>query len=367
MNKTSTVFISIHLFFQILFLLVNGSTSWAGNELREFYSGVRCLGMGGACVAVVNDETALIVNPAALGKLRDLYGTIIDPEIESSGNNATMYSTKAYSNPIDLTQVKETADATREKYYHWKGQIFPSIVGKNFGLGLLGTYTLDAEMNSAGTEMDTYYRNDYALVFGYNFRFFDGRIKLGFNGKIISRIEVNNSTLDPTGALDLPTIASEGTGFSTDVGLILAAPWTYIPTLSAVVRNVGGTRFDKKDGLRLQASSRPTELKQDMDVGIAIFPINSNRVRSTWTVEYRGVLTVKDETDTAKRIHAGFELNMYDILFLRAGYNQRYWTAGLELSSEHIQIQVASYGEEIGTVDSTREDRRLVGKFALRF
>ena len=37
--------------------------------------------MGGAQVATVNDETSLLVNPAALGKLRDYFITVADPEI----------------------------------------------------------------------------------------------------------------------------------------------------------------------------------------------------------------------------------------------------------------------------------------------
>ena len=68
-----------------------------------------------------------------------------------------------------------------------------------------------------------------------------------------------------------------------------------------------------------------------------------------------------------KLIHAGMEFNFGDVFFMRAGYNQRYWTAGLELASEHFQYQLASYGEEVGTKDTPKEDRRYVFKFAFRF
>jgi hypothetical protein len=61
------------------------------------------------------------------------------------------------------------------------------------------------------------------------------------------------------------------------------------------------------------------------------------------------------------------ELNYADALFVRAGMNQRYWTAGLELSIVNYQFQAASYGEEIGDDVTPREDRRYVVKFAFRF
>ena len=49
-------------------------------EIYERYNGVRPLGMGGAYVTTVNDETAIYSNPAGQGKVRDLFLTLIDPE-----------------------------------------------------------------------------------------------------------------------------------------------------------------------------------------------------------------------------------------------------------------------------------------------
>lgn len=336
-------------------------------ERRSFYSGVRCQGMGGACIAVTNDETALLVNPAALGRLREFYGTILDPELEFGYQTQGMYGEKSISSPYRLENVVGALDRKRSAYYHAKAQAFPSFVGRNFGIGLYGNYLLDAEMTGDGTTIDTYYRNDLAFVLGFNFRFFDGRIKLGFNTKLINRIEVDNPTLSATGPLAYSSIASEGVGLSTDVGLILTAPWKFLPTLSAVVRDVGGTSFDQAKGVRLDTATRPNLVKQDVDVAVAIFPIHTNYFRSTWTAEYRGLLTSVDEPDKAKLIHGGMEFNFGDVFFLRGGYNQRYWTAGMELSSERFQWQIASYGEEVGTVDTPKEDRRYTFKFAYRF
>lgn len=336
-------------------------------ERRSFYSGVRCLAMGGACIAVVNDETALLVNPAALGKLRDMYGTFFDPEVEFGYHGQGFLGQETFSNPFSLENIKGALDKKRETYYHAKAQVFPSFVARNFGIGLYGNYILNAEMSGDGSTIDTYYRNDLALALGFNFRFFDGRIKLGFNTKLINRIEVSNPTLSATGPLDYGSIASEGVGLSTDVGLILAAPWTYLPTVTAVLRDVGGTSFTQSSGIRMSTADRPELVNQDLDVGVALFPIHTNLVRSSWTVEYRGLLTQADEEDKAKLIHAGFEMNFGDKYFLRGGYNQRYWTAGTEIASENIQWQFATYGEEIGTRDNPREDRRYTVKFAFRF
>jgi len=360
MKRISTIFLILSG------LILSSHDGWA-RERRSFYEGARGRAMGGAQIATVNDETALLINPAALGKLRDFYGTIFDPELDYSNNVNSMNQASSITQPFSISAIKDTLDASRETYYHAKAQVFPSLVARNFGIGLYGSYLLDGEMNAAGTNMDIFYRNDIALALGYNFRFFDGRIKLGFNAKLINRIEVDNQTVDPTGALDLPTLASEGTGLSTDVGLIMTGPWTWLPTVSAVVHDVGNTAFDKASGVRLSTTNRPATVPQDMDVAVALFPIHSNRVRSTWSLEYRGLLTSSQETDKAKLIHGGVEFNISDILFIRAGYNQRYYTAGVEIASERMQFQIATYGEEIGDETAPREDRRTVFKFAFRF
>ena len=350
-------------------ILLGFSSVGQSEEWREFYSNARALGMGNASVAVTNDETALILNPAALGRLRDDYGTLFDPEYDTSSNTIRQYKNIGLGNNFEISRAKELTDNFRESYYHHRAQIFPSFVRKYVGLGMLYRVHLDAEMNAAGDKLYVNYRNDIALVGGLSFRLFDGRIKLGINGKIISRIEVQNSNVSPTGNLDIPSIGGggEGMGLSTDSGILIAAPWTWIPTIGAVIHDMGGTTFTARRGVRMNTSEAPQQVPQTIDVAVALFPIHSKDWRSSWTLEYKDITNGRGDDDNAKRMHFGVEYNWADIFFIRAGYNQRYWTAGLELASENMQWQLASYGEEIGTKSSPREDRRYVAKVAFRF
>lgn len=345
----------------------------SARERRQFYSGVRSLGMGGTQVAIVNDETALATNPAALGKLRDFYGTIFDPELDVTAKITEMQRADAFSQPFKIDDVMDTMITETDIPYHARFQMLPSFVARNFGIGLFLNQTLDG-LATSPTQVDLYSRNDVGLLLGYNLRLWDGRIKIGFVGKVINREELDEPTFNPTAqALDEPSLAAagllkEGTGVGADVGVVLTAPWTMLPTLAAVLHDVGNTAYDKSPGLRLpEATQRPATVTQDLDVGISVSPIHRNNLRSVWSIEYKGVLTAKDETDKAKLLHFGTEFNFGDVFFLRAGYNQRYWTAGFELASEHFQFQIASYGEEIGDETAPREDRRFVLKTVYRF
>lgn len=343
-------------------------------ERIEFYKSIRSLGMGNTSVAVANDETSLLLNPAGLGKLRDFYGTIIDPEIEMGTKAINMYNAHSFTQPWSPSDAIPASVASPGDYFHFRGQVFPSFVARNFGIGILQKYDMNTKYDSATAKSNVFYRNDLGVVLGYNLRLFDGRVKIGVNGRLVNRIEINDSSFDPTQALDLSSlgaagIAKEGTGFGMDAGILLAAPWTAIPTLGATLHDIGGTSFSASSGQRLNsATTRPSTVSQDLDVGMALFPIHSNHIRSVWTIEYKGLLTAQNEADKTKLIHTGIELNINDLLFIRAGYNQRYWTAGLELSSESFQFQLASYGEEIGSSStSTEEDRRYLMKVGFRF
>ena len=359
--------------FKVVLLLFLISFQSNATEWLESYNTTRSLGMGGAGVALSSDETALFRNPANLGSVRNIFGTFLDPEIEASSNFVTQVTSNSTGKAFEIEEVNTILNTNREKFYHARMQLTPSVVRRYFGFGLIYHNQLNAETNAAGTELNTQYRNDMGAIAGANVSFFDGRVKLGASVKLINRIEVTNPTLSTAGPLDLATIGSEGTGIATDIGLLIQAPWALIPTLGVVVKDVGNTKFDYKSGVRLTTATQPALVKQSVDVALAIFPIHANNFRSLWTLEYRDATNSRNDTNAKKHLHFGLETNWRDILFFRAGLNQNYWTAGFEIASERVSWQLASYGEEIGgdivsgIETPSREDRRLSMKFTVRF
>ena len=341
-------------------------------EIFEFYTGVRQLGMGGAYTGVVNDETALLTNPAGLGKLRDMTITIADPELHGSFNDTGIARIGDVVKITDPTQLKTLLDENRGKHWHLKGQVFPSIVGPNVGFGIHRKVSYDAEMNADGTTFRYDYTSDYAIALGYCFRFFSGIMKVGWAVRAVDRAEIHKD-FDTASTTDYSANSnvSAGLGIAGDVGLVITAPVAMLPTLSAVLRDAGGTNYNLTDGSQYSSTTRPERTPQKLDGALSFFPIISNHVRTTFTFEYHDILTASEELDSMKRLHAGLEFNFADFFFLRGGMNQRYWTAGIELASERFQLQAASYGEEIGTATAAgitpKEDRRFVGKFAIRF
>lgn len=353
---------------QFLFLSLIALSSAAGaEEFREFYTGVRELGMGGAYTAIVNDETAVLTNPAGLGKLRETTIVLADPEISGSLNDTKIAKLDNFGSVIDFSGLYNALKSNPNVHWNAKAQFFPSVVTTNFGLGLNAKYSYDAELNAAGDDMRIDYTRDYTAAMGYCFRFLGGILKVGVAARLIDRSEIHKDVNPTTATLTTDSLASEGIGLASDVGLILTAPVEYLPALAIVARDVGGTSYALSNGLFSTTSSRPANSQQTLDAGVAIFPITSNFTRMTLTADYHDITGVNADSDTMKRVHAGLEFNFHDFFFLRGGLNQRYWTSGIELASENFQLQAATYGEDIGPTGAPREDRRWVTKFEFRF
>lgn len=325
------------------------------------------MGMGGAGVATVNDETALLINPAGLGRLRDYYITVADPLLEGGANSAKTMGLNA-TRMGDPQYALSLANKHPNQNLHERAQLFPSIVVPNFGLGLLANYSVDAKVNSTTSTYSYFYRRDVAAVFGLDFRFWNGIIKFGVSSRVVDRTEALQPSLSPTATnLKLTNLATGGLGIGVDGGMLLTAPIAWLPTLGAVYRDIGRTSYAMGPSSLIRSSTRPNGTPSTVDVGLSIHPILAKKVRASLTAQYDDILTYSKETSQIRRLHAGAEINFADALFIRGGMNQRYWTAGLELAIINYQVQIVSYGEDIGTAAAPVEDRRYGLKFAFRF
>lgn len=347
----------------ILSLLLISNIAWGD---YEFFRGVRQMGMGGASIAVVNDETSVLSNPNGLGRLRDSFYTIFDPEITASTDGADTLLGTAVIGSVDAEDVFNDLSGSDNDPYYFKGQTFPSIVFPNFGVGLLGRYEVTAQRLSDGT-LDYIYQNDYSLNLGFNMKFWGGRVKFGVAGRLINRVEYNGNLNPLVDNLEVSAFADEGMGLGVDAGLTLAAPWKWIPTLSVLVRDVGNTSFTMGSGLFTSATTTPNDVYQSVDVAVAIFPIYSKYTRGVLTVEYTGIDNTENVDDHMDRLHIGTEVNLFDAYFVRAGYHEGDWTAGLEYASGIFQFQMATYSEEIVIGTTEKRDRRGILKFGVRF
>ncbi len=330
----------------------------------DFYQGIRQMGMGGAAVAVVNDETSLLLNPIGLGRLREPYVTIVDPEVTTNQQSISSVQSLLLDS-TDLKEVYPELASNLDQRYFVRTQLFPSYADRHYGFGALIKNEMTATRSSTTQFLDLNYVSDWAAVAGLNKSFYGGVIKVGAAGRWVDRAQYVG-VLDPnTQGLDLQRLAVQGAGLAADVGLSLSSPTDWLPTLSVMAKDIGDTSFTLSDGLRdYLTTADPTKVPMTMDVAVALFPIWNNYTRGTFTIEFDDVL---EEGDTVRKLHAGMEVNLADRWFFRSGYNRGYLTGGLEWTMPFVQVQFAYYGEEIGTDENPLKDERYAMKLVFRF
>lgn len=352
-------------------LLVLGvsSVSVAQVDLGERYNyrGVRALGMGGAQIATVNDETALYVNPANLLRLRETITSVFDIEMEYSDNlYYPVYQRQPFSSPLNPSAVISSLDQAPGDPFHFRATLHPTFVTQYFGIGLIQSQTLSARVSQDRSSGEVFYRDDQGAYAGIAARLFSGHVKIGGSAKVISRIEMDQSFVLPADT-SIAANASSGSGLGYDAGVVITLPSVYHPTISLVARDIGGTQFDKNFYNRRNTLDNPAEQQQTVDLAIAMFPNHGEKQRSVVTYEISNLEAFQTSSDKLRYSHLGYEFNYQDIMFFRAGMNQRHWTLGLEVASERSQLQIATYGEDMGPAGSSKTSRRYVFKWGYRF
>ena len=78
-----------------------------------------------------------------------------------------------------------------------------------------------------------------------------------------------------------------------------------------------------------------------------------------------------DSWSLRKGMHAGFELYWKMFNWWKGhwavGVNQMYWTAGFGARMAFFQLDVATFGEEVGTDSAPKESRRFMLEMSLDF
>ncbi len=143
----------------------------------------------------------------------------------------------------------------------------------------------------------------------------------------------------------------------------------YPLTFAFVVRNVVGGEFTKMKLVNKEATEAPTEMYRVIDLGsqYEFARIGGLTLRSM--LDFKNIL--HPEISLEKSTHVGFEFDYSPSTWFktqfRAGLNQTYYTGGVTLLLGVLNIEAATYGEEVGTQENRLENRVYAAKVGMNF
>lgn len=348
--------------YALLILFSSVRPLFAG-ELPTLHRGIRPLGMGGAFITLSDDENAMFSNPAGLNDVEGFGGAeIINPMVEVSESSLDLYKDLADIDQDNTSEVTDLLNRFIGEHQHLRTSLFPNVVFHNFGIGVLGQASLDAEIrNRANPVVNIDAKVDIGLLVSGAYAFYDKALQVGVTGKYIQRrgivkpftaVDIASDNFDPLADVD-----ESKNDIAFDLGAKVNLDMPVIkPTFAIVLQNITDLDFDQL-GI----------LPQQLNVGVSINP-------DLWILHTTFALEVDDITkeagtddDMYKRVHLGAELRFPAILAVRAGFNQGYWTAGATVDFWLLKLSYATYAEEVGAFAGQRDDRRHVAQIVLGF
>ncbi len=354
--------------------------------IHQEYTSTRALGMGRAFTAVADDHSAMFYNPATLawrkdGQLRMFLRGGTSPEslelfdeIDEASNADN--ETQAYSDLI----VSHYGD----HFYYRVPTIGAVWVRPGWGIALIpADLSLDMSVHrQVGPMVNVNMYLDTTLAFSYakKLKWLNKRHQLsaGATIKSMHRIHVGEaiSAAQFANGQDVfdTSHANEGLTGDLDLGFWWKPPAPGIlkyfePSFALVGRNLVDYGFKQNFHFIDENSGEPPKLQRRFDVG------SKWDLPDFWVFDPHFALDVRDigheNWTPEKGSHVGLELYWKMFNWWKGhwsvGMNQMYWTAGFGARLAWFQLDLATFGEEVGTQSAKSESRRYMLEMALDF
>lgn len=364
-----------------------GTSDVKDYTIYQPYVSARALGMGNAFTAVADDYTALFYNPAGLarfeeGQINLAIGAMADSKVKPLVDDIGAAS--GSSDADNIQQMVNLLESNYGNHYSARLTALNAVwVRPRWGFGIIPV-DLSVELSihqAAMASLNVVATQDTTIAYGrgWDVNWFSGhRISLGVTGKAVYRGYYNKAILASDLALDSNILkasdAAEGATFDFDFGSLWTPKisqsswWRFLrPTFGFTVRNVVDYGFTTNSHFIHENSGEPPKLGRRFDVG-SLFELPD-----WWIFKTRLAADLRDmghENWTFKKgSHLGAEF-LWKIRSWwqggwRVGVNQGYFTAGFTGKFGIFMLDLATYGEEVGTSESPKASRRYTLKASL--
>ncbi len=320
--------------------------------------------MGDAFLTIGEDgASSLFVNPAAMASGRGMSAEILNLSLEANQD----FVGGADINSIKATSLPAYAPTLPVGEYPSIGySLIPNFSVGGFGFGML----LQSRISASAGGGSVNYRSSYRFIpaFGFGARFAGGMFRLGYSLQFVNQAEGEVTGVPASASpLGYNQQLAQGSAMSHNIGVTLAIPIQYLPTVSVVARNVLGAKYSDFCMLPFARNSTGVPATEPMSVDAA-FSLQQ-RFRGggflNWAVQLKDV-TGQSGFSLVDRSALGVEANLYGRFALRAGYTLGDIQAGIGFKTSRADVNVSWHTEELGTTNNSIRDRRWLVQYVVK-
>ncbi|MCC7404411.1 MAG: hypothetical protein IT288_08430 [Bdellovibrionales bacterium] len=362
-------------------------------SIPQHYVSPRALGMGNAFTAVADDHSAMFYNPAALarrteGNLHFFLRGALDSEFLGLSDDIA----KADSTGTEAEQVDNMIKLLESHYGDHFYSRLPALGGfwarPNWGVAVIpADLSLDLSLHQQiGPMINVNGYLDTTIAYAYARDVKWGqpeghRLSAGITGKVIHRIyggtAVSAGELAAGGEVFDKDVGDEGLTVDADVGLLydpkipesgfLSTFALAKPTFAFVIRNLLDYGFTTNLHMLSETSGEPTKLGRRFDFG------SKWDLPDFWVFDPHMSVDIRDvgheNWSIMKGLHIGAELFWKMTSWWKGswsvGLNQGYLSAGFGARFAWFELGLATWGEEVGTSDARKENRRYMVELSI--
>lgn len=369
-------------------LLAHAADEGVHTGIHHHYQSMRAMGMGDAFVAVTDDYSAIFYNPAALARRTtgQMNGSI---EVGVSNDLLRFYSDFDEAAKAPQSEQFDKYTEVLQKYYgkHMtiRSGLFEGFwVRPGWGVAFIPSdLTVEYRIHNQGApaiNLRTYLDTTLAYSHAQDVPNKTGKLSWGATAKFINRgyinTQINALDLQADNQIVRRTDFRDGYTLDFDLGALYTPDlpgdgFWYVfklakPTFGLVVRNLLDYGFGQSFHLiNKEEVAAPEKLNRVVDVGAKFeYP-------EVWIFKGRGAIDFRDilhpNINFNKSLHIGFEFdwevaNWWKGAY-RVGLNQMFLTAGVSAKLAWFNLDLATYGEDVGTYKTPKENRVYMAKF----
>ena len=330
------------------------------------YETSRALGMGGACVAVADDQQAMFCNPAGLGMQTSSGYSVLNGHFERNLDYDKVDNQIAALNSSDSagsrnSNLNNLLEIMGKKGWQAFSNLAYYIGGTGFGVAAYyresESFSVNNPVNpsiSSKIEKDALLSGSIARSFNEAQNLFNDRA-VGYWGatmKFVSRRAGERTFY----AKDFANLNEDilkdanrsGATMDFDLGAIWQLNNTWKPTIGVFAGNILSSEFSADIGT----------LKRQFAFGASFRPLTGPDERNEKLLLAIDYWENGEDGSTLTKMRMGAEFKLSRHFFLQTGIRSGYFTGGAGIVWNDWRFQATTYSEELGQNPGDDEDRR---------